>query len=271
MPPSNTAFFFVPGAFCPGSYYHKVVSLLQARGYYARALDLPSMDPALREAGKTPGLYADADYVREQVSGLLDDDVREGKDIIIVASSYGSAVTLEACKGLTTEERDVSRTGMGSGGELKQLVLLGVLLADAGPTVTELISGVMSVDDTDARMPGVTTYIEPADVGLTATVLCGSLPKEEQEYYGAMGKPISAKAFNEPLTFAAWEKVPTTLIIGDKDLALAPERQHEYFDKAVGKGVSHLRKVVVEGGDHLTMLSHPEEVVKVCLEAAGDA
>jgi hypothetical protein len=27
--------------------------------------------------------------------------------------------------------------------------------------------------------------------------------------------------------------------------------------------------VVVEGGDHLTMLSHPEEVVKVCLEAAG--
>ncbi|KAJ4373803.1 hypothetical protein N0V83_002542 [Neocucurbitaria cava] len=267
MSPSSTAFFFVPGAFCPGSYYHKVVSLLQARGYYARALDLPSMDPALREAGETPGLYADADYVRENVSGPLD----EGKHVIIVASSYGSAVTLEACKGITAGEREVNRKGMGSGGELKHLVLLGVLLADAGPTVTELISGVVSVDDTDARMPGVVTHIEPNDVGLTSAVLCGSLPKEEQEYYGAMGKPISAKAFNEPLTFAAWEKVPTTLIIGDKDLALAPERQHEYFDKAVGKGVSHLRKVVVEGGDHLTMLSHPEEVIKVCLEAAGDA
>ncbi|CAO2657749.1 Nn.00g038750.m01.CDS01 [Neocucurbitaria sp. VM-36] len=269
MSPSNTAFFFVPGAFCPASYYDKVASLLKARGYSARALDLPSMDLALKDAGKTPGLYDDAKYVRENMSDVLD-DLREGKDVIIVASSYGGAVTFEACNGITADERRESGKGTRSGGELKHLVLLGVLLAEPGPTVKELVGANVPVD-TDSRMPNAATHIDAIDPTIAGAVLCGSLPREEQEYYGAMGKSICAQAFNEPLTFAAWEKVPTTLIIGDKDLALAPEKQHEYFDKAVEKGVPHLKKVVIEGGDHLPMLSDPEEVVKVCLEAAGDA
>jgi pimeloyl-ACP methyl ester carboxylesterase len=267
MSPQSTAFFFVPGAFCPGTYFHKVVDELRSQGYYARALDLPSMDTKLKEKGELPGLYADATYVREAILGALDHS-HESKNVVLVASSYGGAVAFEACKGITAEERRETRTGQDGGGILKHLVLLGSLLAEPGPTAQELV-GAPIPDDPETNRP--VSHINALDTGLAGAVLCGSLPKEKQEYYGAMGKAISAQAFLEPLTFAAFEKVPTTLVIGAKDLALPPEKQHEYFDKAVERGVNGLRKVIVEDGDHLTMLSNPEVVVKVCLDAAGDA
>jgi pimeloyl-ACP methyl ester carboxylesterase len=270
MTRSNTAFFFIPGAFCPASYYDKVVSLLQQKGYHAQGIDLPSMDPIRREKGKTPGLYDDARHVHHIISGPLD-DLREGSDVVLIASSYGSAVAFEACNGLTTSERAKSRKGQGSGGQLKHLVLLGALLAEPSPTVAELIGANVPGNDMENHMPSIATHVDPIDPAIAGHVLCGSLPEEERNHYGAMGRPICMQAFLQPMTFAAWEKVPTTLIIGGKDRALAPERQHEYFDKAVERGVKGLKKVVIEGGDHLPMLSAPEEVVRVCLDAAGDS
>ena len=268
MPFSNTTFFLIPGAFCPGYFYHKVVSLLEARGYHAHALDLPTMDPVLKDEGKPPGMYDDATYVREKVSKSLD----EGHNVILVGSSYGSAVTLEACKFNTVVERKAIKKDNSSGGELKHLILLGGLLAEAGPTVKEVVGGSTpnEADSMEAHIPATATHLPPIDPTIAGAILCGALPKEEQDHYIAMCKPISIGAFNDPLTFTAWEGVPTTLIIGDQDLALAPEKQHEFFDKAVRNGVPNLKKVVLEGGDHLPMLSDPEAVVKVCVEAAGD-
>ncbi|KAF1841364.1 alpha/beta-hydrolase [Cucurbitaria berberidis CBS 394.84] len=267
MSPSNTSFFFISDAFYPSSCFHKVIPLLQARGYYVRALDLPSMNPVLKEKGKTPGLYDDANYVREVVSGPLD-DLREGSNVILVACSYGSAVAFEACKGITAEERRQKRKGPSSGGQLKHLVLLSSVLAEPGPTIEELVGASIPIDP-KTHLP--VTHIDPFDVELAGPVLFGALPAEEQEYSAAAGMSISSKIFFEPLTFPAWKKVPTTVIIGNKDLAMPSEKQHEYFDKAVERGVPSLRKVVVEGGDHMLMLSHPDRVVQVCLEAAGDA
>jgi pimeloyl-ACP methyl ester carboxylesterase len=253
MATPNTTFIFVPGAFSPAHYFHKVTSLLASQGYSARAVDLPSMDASLRDQGKQPGMYDDAAHVRSIITASLDD----GHDVVVVGSSYGGAVSMEACKGVKRDQ-----------GELKHLVLLGSLLADTGFTIKELIGGNLPID-VEAEMPDSAAYVEPIDPAIAGMVLCGSLSKEEQDAYAAMGKPISAKAFLDPLTFAAWKEVPTTLVVGSKDLALPAEKQVEYFDKAVEKGAKEARKVVIEGGDHLTMLSYPEEVVKVCLEAAG--
>jgi pimeloyl-ACP methyl ester carboxylesterase len=255
MSTSGTVFFFVPGGFCPGAYFHKVVSLLQEKGYEATALDLPSMDASLRDQGKAPGMYDDAAYVRSTVSKSLD----EGKDVVIVASSYGGAVTFEACKGLTKEQKGKE------GGELKHLILLGVLLCEPGLTVKELIG-----EDFDPVVGSVgatsTTHIPPLPASVAGHLLCGSLSEEEQAHYLAMAKPISIQAFVEPITYVGWKDVPTTLVIGEKDVILSPQKQEESFDEAVrttgGKG---LKKVVVKDGDHLTMLCHAEEIVDVCL------
>jgi pimeloyl-ACP methyl ester carboxylesterase len=259
MFPSNTAFFCIPGGFCPGAYFHKVVDLLQAQGHEATALDLPSMDASLRDQGKMPGMYDDAVYVRSAVSKSMD----KGKDVVLVASSYGGAVVFEACKGLMGEERGAGKKG----GELKHLVLLGVLLCEPGITVKELVEVNVPMGE-DLEPTPAPTHIPPMPASIAGPLLCGSLSEEEQEHYLGMAKPISVQAFVEPITYVGWKDVLSTLIIGEKDVILSPERQTEFFDEAMrntgGKG---LKKVVVQGGDHLTMLSHAEEVVGVCLGA----
>ncbi|KAF2034509.1 alpha/beta-hydrolase [Setomelanomma holmii] len=258
MPPSSPTFICIPGAFSPSTYFHKLVSHLTSLGHTVQAIDLPSTDPSVRAQGATPGLYADAEYVRNSASSALD----AGHDVILVANSYGSAVAMEACKTITPSERTESGK---TGGQLKHLVLLGGLLMDTGITVQELLGDKGPPVDMSVSV----TYIEPIPPVIAGAMLVGSLPKEEQEQYGAMGKAICVQAFLEPLTFAAWKEVPTTVVVGANDAALAPEMQSEYFEKAAEKGVKGLRKVVIEGGDHLCMLSHPEEVGRVCLEAAG--
>ncbi|KAH7067093.1 Alpha/Beta hydrolase protein [Paraphoma chrysanthemicola] len=259
--PSPT-FIFIPGAFCPSTYFEKVTSLLSSQNYKLQALDPPSTDQSLRAQGKTPGLYDDATYVRNIIVKELD----AGQDVVLIGSSYGGAVAMEACKGITGSER--ANAG-DKGGQVKHLVLLGTLLCEEGFSVKkDMEGGNMPIDLSTAGI-AANPWLEAPPPAMAGAGLCGSLPKDEQERYGAMGKAMSAQTFVEELTFAAWKVVPTTLVVGSKDVPLSPEKQLEFFDKAVGKGEAELKKVVIEGGDHLTMLSHPEEVGKVCLEAAG--
>jgi pimeloyl-ACP methyl ester carboxylesterase len=263
MSSSKVSFICVPGGFCPGHFFHKVVPLLQSRGYDAHALELPSIDSTLKQYGERPGMYDDGTHVRNTVTKVLD----EGSDVVLVASSYGGAVAFEACKGITAAER---RKEKKSGGELKHLILLGSFVTEPGKTVQELVGANVPVDTEVGDSDGpVVSHSMPPPPALVGAGLYASLPEEEQEVYGNMLRPMSTQAFLEPMTFAAWKEVPTTMVIGKNDVVLAPEIQHEYYNKAVEGGTKGLRKVVIEGGDHLTMLSHPEEVVKVCLEAAG--
>lgn len=101
--------------------------------------------------------------------------------------------------------------------------------------------------------------------------LCGSLANEEQLYYGAMCKAHAAKSFVDPLTYAAYEFIPTMVVIGTDDKALSPELQHKNVDEVIArqseKGAVLVRKVAIEA-DHCSMLSHPQKVVQLCLEAA---
>jgi pimeloyl-ACP methyl ester carboxylesterase len=256
MSHSHPHFIFVPGAFSPAHYFHKVIALLSPT-YTASAIELPSMSASLRADNAQPGLYSDATHVRDIARASLS----QGHDVILVGNSYGGAVCMEACKTLVEPHNQ-------SKGQVRHIVMLCSLMADKDFTIAQLIGGNLPID-VEARLPSTAVYHEPIDPAIAGAVLCGSLPKAEQDEYASMGRPICAQAFTEPLTFAAWREVPTTLVIGDKDMALPMEKQVEFFEKAVEKGAKKARKVVVEGGDHLVMLSHPEEVVKVCLEAGG--
>jgi pimeloyl-ACP methyl ester carboxylesterase len=255
MSPQTTTFIFVPGAFSPSHYFHKVLSLLHSRGYTTSlALDLPSMDATLHAQNLTPGLYADASFVRDTITTHLS----SGEDVILVGNSYGGAVASEAAKGLI-HPNQAKQDGKGA---LKHIILINSLMADTTFTIADLVGGNLPLDTSSPTIP-------PIDPSYAGSVLFPSLPLAEQIELANMGIPISSKAFLEPLTYAAWRDVEYTVVIGGNDVPAPRERQEEFYDKAVGSGAKGARKVVVEGGDHLTMLSHPEEVVKVCLEAAG--
>lgn len=239
---SAPSFFFIPGAFSPASYYDKVIALLHQKGHDAHAIDLPSMDLALRDSGKTPGLYDDASHVQDLISHTLNSMRHKNKHVVLVANSYGTAVAFEACKGFTSSESANSNSNSNSNTafHISHLILLAGLLADPGQTVAQLIgANVLSGDGELAEQhmsSTVTGYADPIDPAIAGEVLLGSLPVEERAQYIDRTVPICLQAFMQEMTFAAWEHVPTTLVIGDKDMALAPERQHECFDGAVRRG-----------------------------------
>lgn len=259
MPSPKATFIFVPGAFSPAQYFHKVTALLHSSDYTTHALDLPSMDASLHEQGQRPGLYTDAAHVRHFARSVLN----AGQDVILVGSSYGGAVAMEACKDLPPLQP--SETGQAPG-RITHLILLGSLMASPGFTIKDLVGGNIPINPSTSLPED---FIDSIDPTMAGTILCGSLPKAEQDEYIAMGKRICAQAFLEPLSYSAWKDVQTTLVVASEDLALPVERQVEFYEKAVGNGAKGAKLVRIEGGDHLCMLSHPEEVMKVCLEATG--
>ncbi|KAF1952698.1 alpha/beta-hydrolase [Byssothecium circinans] len=250
MAAKNTAFLFVPGAWCPGYYFHKVTEKLEAQGYETKSID----NATLGKQEIAPPLEDDLNRVRSVAASFLD----RGKDLVIVASSYGGFVTSESCKTLVKSARKDSP------GELKHIVLLGSVMPEVGERMKDLVERAPLPESADEH-----SWVEVLDAEQNYQQLFGSLPEDEGLKYGKLAKAQSMRSMFEPLTFAAYEHVPTTMVIPGRDLVLPPEFQDSMFERAVKRGVKGLRKVVLEEGDHLPMLNVPDECVRICLEAAA--
>lgn len=207
--PSKSAFLFVPGAWCPSTYFEKVASKLHAQGHSAVAIDLPSVG----RKDFMPGLQDDAGHVRSKACELLS----TGKHLTIVGNSYGGFVTLEACKGLLEKEKIGE-----NGGVLRSIVTINSPLAQKGQSMNDLVGDQAPIpqDPTDP-------WIEPVPGELGYRVLFGSLGEEEGLEYAAMAKAQCVKPLLEPLSYAAYEEVDCTVVISEKDLAFKPETQNE--------------------------------------------
>lgn len=129
MSTSKPTFVLVAGAFCPGFYFHKVVDRLASEGYDAFAVDLPTVG---KKEGPPATAYDDSNLVRSKVEALLD----EGKNVILVANSYGGFVVTEAAKGLGKTDRD---TAGKTGGALIHLIILGSVLTSLGSTFHDMV------------------------------------------------------------------------------------------------------------------------------------
>jgi pimeloyl-ACP methyl ester carboxylesterase len=73
---------------------------------------------------------------------------------------------------------------------------------------------------------------------------------------------VSATAFDDPATAAAWRTKPSWAVFGTGDRPVAPDLQRFQYDRA-GSTMTEL-----EGASHLVMLSQPEIVAGVIAEAA---
>lgn len=140
----------VPGSFAPADIYDPVVKEVAARGYEIRAVQLPSVglkpEPAPREP---PTMYEDAALVARQAAALAD----EGKDVVLVAQSYGGAPATESVRGLSRQAR---RAG-GKEGGVARLAYASALAPELGVAA----GGVLA----DARRAAETRVEMEMDVG----------------------------------------------------------------------------------------------------------
>ena len=126
--PSKPTFVLVPGNFLPPAYYASTAQRLESHGFPTRPTTIPSTGSKLPLTSNEPDILA-VRHVLEELSNA-------GKDIIIVAHSYGSIPACEAAEGFGRQER----RKLGKAGGVMRLVFVAAWLLQEGespPVVIE--------------------------------------------------------------------------------------------------------------------------------------
>ena len=92
----------------------------------------------------------------------------------------------------------------------------------------------------------------------------GDLPRDKARVLYAVQGPISLMLFTGKTTTAAWRSKPSWYAISTEDRTIAPELQR-FMAKRMNAQTIELKS------SHLSLLSHPDEVAGLILQAAGTA
>jgi pimeloyl-ACP methyl ester carboxylesterase len=224
----------VHGAFADSSSWNGVIADLQRDGFTVVAAANP-----LR------GIASDATYVASVVKSLKG-------PVVLVGHSYGGAV--------------ISQAGAAAG-NVKSLVYVDAFTLDVGESVGELGAKFPQIPLgaalTSAPLPdgGQDLYVRPDQFGV---VFAPDLPPASVKLAAAEQRPVAASALGEKPTAAAWKTIPSWFVYGSADQAIHPAELAFMAERA------HSRKtVVVPGGSHVTLISHPHEVAALIEDAAS--
>jgi pimeloyl-ACP methyl ester carboxylesterase len=226
----------VHGAFADASSWSPVVSLLQAEGV-----------PVTAPANPLRGIAADSAYIAsvfEQIPG----------PIVAVGHSYGGAVISNAAA------RAANVVG---------LVFVAAFAPDDGERLGEVAA---TSKDSILGSIQVASHYPSADGGQTVEftvdparfheAFAADLPAETAAVLAATQRPVSELGFSEPNGAPAWKDKPSWAVVAKSDKAAGADLTRSMAERA-GATVTELE------GSHVIMLSQPQAVTDVILEAVA--
>ncbi|MGI5218234.1 alpha/beta fold hydrolase [Nocardia sp. CA-290969] len=236
MPPAPTI-VLVHGAFADASSWHPVIERLLARGY-------PVLAPPV--AGRS--LAADAAYIASFVE-------RIDGPVLLAGHSYGGAVITVA----------------GAADNVAGLVYVSGYALEEGESLGQLQGSFPDSDlaahlvytpyPTDTGEPGTDVTVDPTAF---PEIFAAGLDPRTARVLAVSQRPLSAAAFGEPATVAAWKTTPGWGIVSTADRTINPEVERFGYRRAA------LRRIVEVDAPHLVMHTHPDEVVGVITGALDD-
>jgi len=130
--PQKPTVLIVPGAACPSKpFYQPLCDVLNNKyGYATHTHDLPT---ASRSPPETAATLADDVAVFHDKLAIL---VEDGKDIVLIAHSYGGVVATDAAEGFAK----VDREAQGLRGGIVKIVYLTCIVIGVGETAGEVCS-----------------------------------------------------------------------------------------------------------------------------------
>ena len=231
-------------------------TIVLVHGAFADAASWAPVTRQLLDSGHTVlvppvfnrSLIGDAAYIRsfvEQIDG----------PVILAGHSYGGAVITVA----------------GAAENVVGLVYVAGYALDEGESLAQLQGGFPD-SDLAANLVYKPYPIEGSDPGTDVSVnidafpavFAGGVAPEEAKVFAVSQRPLSAIAFGEPASVAAWKSKPGWGIVSSADHTINPEVERFGYKRA------GLRSVVEIDAPHLVMQTHPAEVAKVITDAIAE-
>jgi pimeloyl-ACP methyl ester carboxylesterase len=233
--PTAPTVALVHGAFADNSGWNGVIAGLTAAGVRAQGISNP-----LR------GIADDAAYVASALGQIPG-------PVIAVGHSYGGAV--------------ITNAGARPG-NVVALVYVAAFAPDEGETLGAIEEGSTDSVLNSALVPlryptgqGDETEIEFAiDQEKFHDAFAADVPPADSALMGATQRPVSARAFTESTTAAAWKALPCWAVIPTGDHAAGSDVLRQMAQRA-GMTISEVE------GSHVAFVTKPQPVIDAVLEA----
>jgi pimeloyl-ACP methyl ester carboxylesterase len=236
--PVKSTIVLVHGAFADASSWDPVTARLLAAGHEVR------VPPVFNRS-----LAGDAAFVRSFVEGI------DGQ-VLLAGHSYGGAVITVA----GAAENVVGLVYV-SGYALEEGESLGELQGrfPDSPLAENLVYTPLPADGSED--PGTDVSVK---VDAFPEVFAAGVPDEQARVLAVSQRPLTALAFGEPASVAAWKTKPGWGIVSAADRTINPDVERFGYERA------GLRKVIELDSSHLVMLTHPAEVADFIAAAAAE-
>ncbi|WP_280310003.1 alpha/beta fold hydrolase [Nocardia abscessus] len=232
--PASPTIVLVHGAFADASSWSPVTERLLAQGHRV------AVPPVFNRS-----LSADAAYIESFVRQI------DGP-VLLAGHSYGGAVITVA----GVAENVVGLVYV-SGYALEEGESLGQL--QGGFPDSDLAANLVYAPYPVAGdEPGTDVSV---DIDAFPEVFAAGLDPAKAEVLAVSQRPLSAIAFNEPASAAAWKTKPAWGIVSSADRTINPDVERFGYKRA------GFRAVVEIDGPHLVMQTHPDAVVAVITDA----
>lgn len=166
--------------------------------------------------------------------------------VVLAGHAYAGAVI-----GATRDDR------------VKSLVYIAALAPDTGETVATVFYRDERHPDAPTLAPDKHGLIWMPDEGFHRAVAHKALP-DQRSILAAAQRPIALTCIEEPVATPEWKTRPSWFLVAEEDRMISPRTQHFMAQRMGAVTRSH-------SVDHSPMLSEPDVVVRVVLEAARAA
>jgi pimeloyl-ACP methyl ester carboxylesterase len=226
----------VHGAFADGSSWSKVISLLQAQGYHAVAVQNPLTS------------LADEVSATRRMIALQDGPV------ILVGHSWGGAVITQA----------------GEDPKVAALVYVAAYAPEVGQSANDASAPFGITEGQKQIRADSEDFVTLTDKGMTEDVT-EALPFAERQLALAIQGQSFGPMFGEKLTIAAWKTKPCWFVISERDRMLPPAME-EHAAKMLGAKVTSLptcHMVILEQPEKVAAVI--DDAARTALEAQRPA
>ncbi|MDN5780739.1 MAG: alpha/beta hydrolase [Luteimonas sp.] len=234
QPAAKPTIVLVHGAFAESSSWNGVASNLRSRGY-----------PVVAAANPLRSVQGDAAYVETLIHSI-------SGSVVLVGHSYGGSV--------------ISNVG-NRDHRIKALVYVSAFAPEIGETASGLSTRFPGSTLGSALLAPVALPGGGSDLYIQQdkfpSQFAADIPAADAAAAAVAQRPVTDKALNEPSGPPAWVSIPSWSIYGSKDKNIPPEALAFMARRARARHV-----VEIEGASHVVMISHPDEVADLIVEAA---